>query len=91
MKLLTTSIPQERSTAGHSGRSSLKFCQYILTDMEMRSFSASITLPAKPQAISSYAMFFSLHCTEPHVFIESCPFCVLDYVQSLQIYQSTSK
>lgn len=27
---------------------------------------------------------FSLHCAEPHMFTESSPFCVLDYVQSLQ-------
>lgn len=58
MRLPTTSIPQETSTAGHRGRPSLKLCQHVLTDMEMRSFSASVALPAKPQAISSYGMFF---------------------------------
>lgn len=34
---------------------------------------------------------FSLHCTEPHMFIKSCSFCVLDYIQRLQIYHSTTK
>lgn len=58
MSLLITSVPWERTTAGHSGRTSLKFYCYLLPVMEMTFFPAAITLPVKPQALSSSVMFF---------------------------------
>jgi len=59
MSLLITSVPWERTTAGHSGRTSLKFYCYLLPVMEMTFFPAAITLPVKPQALSSSVMFFT--------------------------------